>query len=71
MWVKKHKDARNEALDLKVGNLAMVELLNPDFEAVMEDNEAKGERLKAKREEKKAVPVVTVKKTGFVNRWKS
>lgn len=33
-WVKKHADIRNEALDIRVGNYAMVELLNPDFKRI-------------------------------------
>ncbi len=33
VWEKKRHDARNEALDLVVGNLAVIELLNPNFEA--------------------------------------
>ena len=34
VWEKKRTDARNEALDLFVGNLAVIELLNPNFEVV-------------------------------------
>lgn len=34
IWEKKRQDARNEALDLMVGNLAVIELLNPNFEII-------------------------------------
>ena len=37
VWELKHSDARNEALDLRVINLAMVELLNPKFEVLAEN----------------------------------
>lgn len=32
VWVLKVKGARNEGLDLRVGNYAMIDILNPDFE---------------------------------------
>ena len=31
VWIPKVKGARNEALDLRVGNYAMIDILNPDF----------------------------------------
>ena len=34
VWEKKRQDIRNEALDMVVGNIAVIELLNPKFEAI-------------------------------------
>ncbi len=34
VWVKKHKDARNEALDIRCGNYALIELINPNWKKI-------------------------------------
>ena len=34
VWEKKRQDIRNEALDMVVGNIAVIELLNPKFETL-------------------------------------
>lgn len=36
VWKEKHRDAPNEAIDIRVGNYAMLELLNPNLERLSE-----------------------------------
>jgi len=53
VWEPKHRDSRNEALDLRVGNYAMVELLNPNFEVLAEGLRRQAvERKEAQKDEK-------------------
>ena len=51
VWEKKRTDARNEALDLFVGNLAVIELLNPNFEIIKNQIAAifKGQKIQVKK----------------------
>ncbi len=61
VWTKKTKDARNEALDIRVGNIAMLELINPSFEKLKE----------LYIQEKKQEQPKQIKKRikGWVHRW--
>lgn len=68
VWEKKRSDARNEALDLVVGNLAVIEMLNPNLEAIKKQVEVKVEiEEKPEPQPKKAV---VSKKKSFVKGWK-
>ncbi|MBI3582386.1 MAG: phage terminase large subunit family protein [Nitrospinae bacterium] len=51
VWDKKRKDARNEALDLFVGNLAVIELLNPNFDVIVRQITAvaQGQKIQIKK----------------------
>ncbi len=52
-WVKKKSGQANEVLDMMVGCLAALEHLNPNFEKIKENIEAKKEAEQKKKEEKK------------------
>ena len=73
-WVKKHADIRNEALDIRVGNYAMVELLNPDFKRIAEG--LTPVEIKTKKEDESHKPQkppkrpVRQSKGGWVSGWK-
>ena len=70
-WEKKRKDARNEALDLFVGNLAVIELLNPNFEMI--DKKLKSEIQEAEKLQPVNRPVkkkIRERGVSWVNGWK-
>jgi len=76
-WKLKRQGARNEALDLRVGNYAVLELLNPEFEKIAEGlkTAVQTESKKQKDEDKKMPPpkrsrVTGRKKGGYINGWR-
>jgi len=77
-WVLKVEGSRNEPLDLCVGNYAMIEALNPNFEKLAANIQRQIEAMNAepeKEEEQQEVnplkrkPVNPRKKTGFLKRY--
>lgn len=46
VWKKKSSDARTEALDIRVYNLAALEILNPNFEAILKNQAIQIQSLK-------------------------
>ena len=71
VWAKKRTDARNEALDLFVGNLAVIELLKPKFEMIGKN--LKKEIQAAERPQPVNRPVkkkIRERGVSWVNGWK-
>lgn len=69
VWEKKRQDARNEAIDLMVGNLAVIELLNPNFEIIGSSIKAQIDKPKSEPEKPKINKPVK-RQDGWVKGWK-
>ena len=75
IWEKKRIDARNEALDLFVGNLAVIELLNPNFEIIKEQfkqtiQTKPKDDIEKEKPVKKSFVQKSNRKGGWVKGWK-
>lgn len=80
VWKKKSSDARTEALDIRVYNLAVLEILNPNFKAISDNLNLQIQALNA--EPKQADKNVEIKpqprksfiqrprRGGWINGWK-
>ena len=73
-WVLKVEGSRNEPLDLRVGNYAMIEALNPNFEKLAANIKRDMEALKAEAEveqpkEKTPPRKAPPRKKGFLKRY--
>ena len=60
---------RNEALDLRVLNLAALTILNPNFDAISTKLETRERANNEKKKAKAKPPIRRRRKTGFVNRY--
>ena len=81
-FVKKKANARNEAIDLRVGNMVALEILNPSFAALEKryntlaakyqeqfDQDDQAER-QAQKAKKKMKPKRRTRKNGWTNGWR-
>lgn len=73
VWRKKSADARTEALDIRVYNLAVLDILNPNFEVITTNQAIQIQNLKQPQKQIEAKPKKSFiphrRGEGWVRRW--